>query len=78
MIVALNGGTKSGTQVSSESVIQQGKGTHALNTTKELFSDKEKWFTFNKTSNNNFPGFFSPQQLGYCEDISILPNYEQW
>ena len=46
MIVAPNGGTKSGTQVSSESVIQQGKGTHALNTTKELFSHKEKMVHF--------------------------------
>ena len=40
---------------------------------------KERWFEISDSSNYHFPGVFSsefPQRMGFCADISMLPNYE--
>jgi len=79
-IVELKSDADLNTQVSSKpAVIRKGKGTHVLNVAKELFSNKENWFVITQSSDYNYPGVFStpyPQRLGYCEDISKLPNFE--
>ena len=59
--------------------VRKGKGTHAINVVKELMSDKKNWFSIERSDDYNYPGVFSspyPQRLGYCEDVSRLPNYE--
>ena len=43
------------------------------------FLEKKNWFSINWSDDYNFPGVFCvphPQRLGYCDDISKLPNYE--
>ena len=40
---------------------------------------KERWFPITSSDDYHFPGVFSspfPQRMGYCEDISVLPNFE--
>ena len=58
---------------------RKGRGTHILNVAKRLISDKDNWFPIKASTDYNFPGVFDspyPQRLGYCADISKLPNYE--
>lgn len=58
---------------------RMGKGSHALGVAQELLSDKSNWFEIKTSDDYHFPGVFTtpfPQRLGYCEDISSLPNYE--
>ena len=69
------------TPSSSQKVTHQrkGKGSHALSIAQELLSDKSNWFEIKSSDDYNFLGVFTtpfPQRLGYCEDISKLPNYE--
>lgn len=64
---------------SSGSRTRKGKGSHALTVIKQLISDNENWFPLTNSDDYNFPGVFDfpyPQRLGYCEDISQLPNYK--
>lgn len=56
-----------------------GKGAHALNIARKLISDRSKWFDIKSSDDYNFPGIFTtpfPQRLGYCKDISQLPNFK--
>lgn len=65
---------------SSTSHVRKGKGSHAFTVIKRLISDKENWFPITDSDGYNFPGVFDfpyPQRLGFCEDISKLPNYEK-
>ena len=58
---------------------RKGKGCHVLTQFKKLIADKGKWFPIIDSDDYNFPGVFKqsyPQRLGYCEDITKLPNYE--
>ena len=69
------------TPSTDQQVIHQrkGKGSHALSIAQELISDKSNWFEIKSSDDYNFPGVFTtpfPQRLGYCEDISKLPNCE--
>ena len=66
-------------EVEIVSAVRKGKGTHILNVAKELISDKNNWFPIKESKDYNFPGIFNtpfPQRLGYCDDITKLPNYE--
>lgn len=39
---------------------------------------KENWYPIQRPEDYHFPGVFShdhPKRMGYCEDITILPNY---
>ena len=59
--------------------VREGKGSHALQIAQDLVSNKENWFPINSSDDYNFPGIFNypfPQRMGFCEDISNLPNYE--
>jgi len=56
---------------------RKGKGSHALTIAQKLLSDKSNWFDIKSSDDYNFPGVFTtpfPQRLGYCKDISKLPN----
>ena len=58
---------------------RNGKGSHALKVVQDLISSKENWFNIEDSDDYNFPGVFTrpfPQRLGFCQDISKLPNYE--
>ena len=60
--------------------VRKGRGNHILNVAKQLISDKENWFPIKESNDYNFPGVFDspfPQRLGYCEDVTKLPNYER-
>ena len=66
-------------QDTNKSVQRKGKGAHALTIAKELLSDRTNWYNIESSDDYNFPGIFAkpfPQRLGYCEDVSKLPNYE--
>ena len=57
---------------------RQGKGCHALPTISQLLSDKRNWFLIKSSQDYHFPGVFTssfPQRLGYCDDITSLPNH---
>ena len=58
---------------------RKGKGCHAIDGIKLLLSSREKWFTITTKEDYQFPGIFRspyPQRLGYCPDISALPEYK--
>lgn len=60
--------------------VRKGRGNHILNVAKQLISDKENWFPIKESNDYNFPGVFDspfPQRLGYCKDVTKLPNYER-
>ena len=66
----------------SNSVSKQrkGQGCHVLTTLKKLIADKEYWFAITNSDGYNYPGVFHepyPKRLGYCEDITKLPNYDK-
>ena len=66
-------------QDTNKSVQRKGKGARALTIVKELLSDRTNWYNIESSDDYNFPGIFAkpfPQCLGYCEDVSKLPNYE--
>ena len=66
-------------QAANKSTQRKGKGAHALSVAKELISDRANWYDIESSDDYNFPGIFTkpyPKHLGYCEDISKLPNYE--
>ena len=47
---------------------------------KKLIANKENWFLISNSNGYNFPGVFNepyPKRLGYCENITQLPNYEE-
>ena len=70
---------ESNAEILNKSVVRKGKGAHILHVAKQLISEKENWFLINQSNDYNFPGVFIapyPQRLGYCEDISKLPNYK--
>lgn len=64
---------------SMDSVTRKGKGSHVLTVVKKLICNEENWYPINDSQDYNFPGVFShpyPQRLGYCEDVTMLTNYE--
>jgi hypothetical protein len=64
----------------SKAAPRRGKGSYALTTLKKLIANKENWFLITNSDGYNFPGVFDepyPRRLGYCEDITQLPNYEE-
>jgi len=66
-------------QPASKPIQRKGKGMNALGVAKELISDRANWYDIKSSDDYNFPGIFTqpyPKRLGYCEDISKLPNYE--
>ncbi len=71
--------TKSGKDTDLNPILRRGKGLHALTVLKKLICDKRNWFPIIDSEGYNFPGIFKdpyPQRLGYCEDITLLTNYE--
>ena len=59
---------------------RKGQGCHVLTTLKKLIADKEYWFAITNSDGYNYPGVFHepyPKRLGYCEDITKLPNYDK-
>ena len=66
-------------QDTNKSVQRKGKGAHTLTIAKKLLSDRTNWYNIESSDDYNFPGIFAKpfsQRLGYCEDVSKLPNYE--
>lgn len=66
----------------SNSVSKQrkGQGCHVLTTLKKLIADNKYWFAVTNSDGYNYPGVFHepyPKRLGYCEDITKLPNYDK-
>ena len=64
----------------SQSIPRRGNGCHALATFLRLISDMENWYVISNSDGYNFPGIFNepyPKRLGYCKDITLLPNYEK-
>ena len=50
-----------------------------VTTIRNLMSDSENWFQITNESDYHFPGVFAtphPKRLGYCADISTLPQYD--
>lgn len=59
---------------------RRGAGSQALPVIKELLSKSENWFTISSCQDYHFPDVFrepAPARLGYCSDITQLPNYEE-
>ena len=56
--------------------VRLGKGCHLLPTIAGLLADKENWCQILSSKDYHFPGTFS-SQLGFCEDVTSLPNYAE-
>ena len=57
---------------------RESKGTHPFPTVKKLMQSKENWYPIQRPEDYHFRGVFShdhPKQIGYYEDITIIPNY---
>ena len=58
---------------------RKGRGCHALPLIRSLMITSSNWFTITSSDDYHYPGVFhtpAPQRMGYCEDITNLPNFE--
>ena len=77
---AIKQGQESKVKDNARTIPRRGKGCHALTVLKTLIANKENWFLITNSNGYNFPGVFDepyPKRLGYCENITQLPNYEE-
>ena len=65
---------------SSKTAERKGKGCHALPCIRGMMNSRTTWFPIDSSKDYHYPGLFHtpfPQRMGFCEDMSRLPNYEQ-
>ena len=58
---------------------RKGMGCQAISSIRNLMNSSKNWFPIKSHKDYHFPGVFEtppPQRMGYCSDISVLPNYE--
>ena len=75
---------KSLSHCSTKSVLvfthRKGMGSQAITSIRNLMTTSENWFPITSNKDYHFPGVFEhlpPKRMGYCSDITMLPNYEK-